>query len=78
MNEENDRIENMINQLAKVGAVDTKITEASENGIHSIRFTLNGVEMRAQADEGETRIYGIGINTYNGIEDLAQLMGGAK
>lgn len=77
MNEENDRIENMIHQLAKVGAVDTKITEAS-GGIHSIRFTLNGVEMRAQADEGETRIYGIGINTYNGIEDLAQLIGGVK
>ena len=78
MNEENDRIEDMIHQLAKVGAVDITITEASKHGIHSIRFTLNGVEMRAQCNGGETRIYGIGINTYNGIEDLAQLIGGAN
>lgn len=78
MNEENDRIEDMIHQLAKVGAVDIKITEADKYGIHSIRFTLNGVEMRAQCNEGETRIYGIGINTCNGVEDLAQLIGGVK
>jgi hypothetical protein len=78
VNAENDRIENMIQQLAKVGAVDIKITKADGDGIHSIRFTLNGVSMRAQCNEGETCIYGIEINTYNGVKDLAQLIGGAK
>ena len=75
MNDE-ERIENMIHQLASVGAVDITITEASDNDIHSIRFTLNGVSMRAQANAGDTKIYAIGIDTFNGIEDLVQLMGG--
>ena len=78
MNEE-QRIENMLQQLFSVGANDINITAAStENDIYHISFTLNGVSMRAQANGGETRIYGIGIDTYNGIEDLAQLIGGAK
>ena len=78
MNTENDRIENMINQLAGVGAVDIKIAKTGNRGLHSIRFTLNGAAMQAQANEGKTKIYGIGIDTCRGIEDLAKLIGGAK
>ena len=78
MNEE-QRIENMLQQLLSVGATDINIAAASaENDVHGIRFVLNGVSMRAQANGGETRIYAIGIDTYNGIEDLSQLIGGAK
>ncbi len=79
MNTENDRIEDMANQLAKLGASEICITSVTdEDSIHSIRFNLNGVAMRAQANPCETKIYGIGINEFNGASDLARLIGGAK
>lgn len=76
---EKQRIINMIQELFSVGATDINITATSaENEIHHIRFRLIGVSMRAQANGGETKIYEIEIETYNGIEDLSQLIGGAK